>query len=202
MDAKQIAFVAIMSAMGIALSLFSLNVGLISVAVAGQGGAALDLSHIATFVAAIFGGPYIGGTVGFLSGIYAGYYFGYIIGGLGLLSLIGVPIGKAITGLLAGFLYKKLAIGDNSRRSLWAIPITLVSYVPESLYTAIYFVYIVTLVGTPAMFFMLPIVIPKAWIEIGVMSLIMSVLAGNTGFRQFTTRLFPPKVRTPQGNAN
>ena len=198
MDSKQTAFIAIMSAMGIALSLFSLNVGLISVAVAGQGAAALDLSHIATFVAAIFGGPYIGGTVGFLSGIYAGYYFGYVAGGLGLLSLIGVPIGKAMTGLLAGFLYKKLAIGGNSRRSVWAIPITLVSYVPESLYTAIYFLYIVTLVGTPAMSFMLPLVIPKAWVEIGVMSLIISVLAGNMGFRQFTTRLFPLRVRTAQ----
>jgi LytS/YehU family sensor histidine kinase len=198
MDAKQTAFVAIMSAMGIALSLFSLNVGLISVAVAGQGAAALDLSHIATFVAAIFGGPYIGGAVGFLSGVYAGYYFGYVAGGLGLLSLIGIPLGKAMTGLLAGFLYKKLAIGGNSRRSLWAIPITLVSYIPESFYTVIYFLYIVTLVGTPAMSFMLPLVIPKAWIEIGVMSLIMSVLAGNTGFRQFITRLFPLKVRTLQ----
>lgn len=202
MDSKQTAFIAIMSAMGIALSLFSLNVGLISVAVAGQGAAALDLSHIATFVAAIFGGPYIGGIVGFLSGIYAGYYFGYVAGGLGLLSLIGVPIGKAMTGLLAGFLYKKLAIGSNSRRSVWAIPITLVSYVPESLYTAIYFLYIVTLVGTPAMSFMLPLVIPKAWVEIGVMSLIVSVLAGNMGFRQFTTRLFPLRVSTAQKSMN
>jgi hypothetical protein len=202
MDARQTAFIAMMSAMGITLSLLSLNVGLISVAVPGQAAAALDLSHIATFVAAIFGGPYIGGTVGFLSGIYAGYYFGYVAGGLGLLSLIGVPLGKAMTGLLAGFLYKKLAIGSSSRRSVWTIPITLVSYVPESFYTVIYFLYIVTLVGTPAMSFMLPLVIPKAWIEIGVMSLIMAVLAGNTGFIQFTMRLFPQKMKTRQNSAS
>jgi hypothetical protein len=41
---------------------------------------------------------------------------------------------------------------------------------------------------------MLPLVIPKAWIEIGVMSLILATLAGNTGFREFITRLFPSKV--------
>jgi len=200
MDAKQTAFVAMMSSMGIALSLISLNMGLIAVAVPGQGAAALDLSHLATFVAAIFAGPYIGAAVGFLSGIYAGYYFGYVAGGLGLLSLIGVPFGKALTGLLAGFLYKKLKLGSSSRRSVWAIPITLLSYVPESIFTVTYFLYIVTLVGTPAMSFMLPIVIPKAWIEIGVMSLILATLAGNMGFREFITRLFPSKVGKTQNS--
>jgi predicted membrane protein len=196
MDAKQTAFVAMMTALGIVLSLISLNIGPISVAVPGQGAAALDLSHIATFVAAIFGGPYIGATVGFLSGIYAGYYFGYVAGGLGLLSLIGIPIGKAFTGLLAGFLYKRLGIGSSSRHSILAIPVTLLSYVPESVYTVIYFLYIVTLVNVPAMTFMIPLVIPKAWIEIAVMSLIMAALAGNTGFREFINRFL--YVQKPQ----
>jgi len=196
MDAKQTAFVAMMTALGIVLSLISLNIGPISVAVPGQGAAALDLSHVATFVAAIFGGPYIGATVGFLSGIYAGYYFGYVAGGLGLLSLIGIPIGKAFTGLLAGFLYKRLRIGSSSRHSILAIPVTLLSYVPESVYTIIYFLYIVTLVNVPAMTFMIPLVIPKAWIEIAVMSLIMAALAGNTGFREFINRFL--YVQKPQ----
>lgn len=188
MDAKQTAFVAMMSALGIALSILSLNIGPISVAVPGQGAAALDLSHLATFVAAIFGGPFIGGIVGFLSGIYAGYYFGYVAGGLGLLSVIGIPLGKAFTGLLAGFLYKRLGIGTSSRHSILAIPVTLLSYVPESIYTVIYFLYIVTWINIPAMTFMIPLVIPKAWIEIAVMSLIMTALAGNAGFREFIKR--------------
>lgn len=196
MDAKQTAFVAMMTALGIALSLVSLNIGPISVAVPGQGAAALDLSHIATFVAAIFGGPFIGATVGFLGGIYAGYYFGYVAGGLGLLSLIGIPIGKAFTGLLAGFLYKRLGIGSSSRHSIVAIPVTLLSYVPESVYTVIYFLYLVTLVNVPAMTFMIPLVIPKAWIEIVVMSLIMAALAGNAGFREFINRFL--YVQRPQ----
>jgi riboflavin transporter FmnP len=187
MDAKQTAFVAIMSALGTTLSLISLNVAPVLTTV-GQGGAALDLSHIATFVAAFFGGPYIGALVGFLSGIYAGYYFGYVMGTLGLLSVIGVPLGKAITGFLAGFLYRRSGLGNGSRRSAWALPLTLLSYIPESVYTAAYFLLIVQIVGIPAMAFMIPLVIPKAWIEILVMSLLMGALAGNAGFRELINR--------------
>jgi len=189
MDAKQSSFAAMMSALGIVLSMISLNVAPLLSSV-GQGGAALDLSHIATFIAAFFGGPYMGAVVGFMSGIYAGYYFGYVLGSLGLLSVIGVPIGKALTGLIAGFLYKKSGLTNNSRRSILALPLTLLSYVPESIYTVFYFLYAVTLVNIPAMAFMIPIVIPKAWIEITVMSLLMSALVGNTGFREFINRYF------------
>jgi LytS/YehU family sensor histidine kinase len=189
MNAKQTAFIAMMSALGITLSAISLNIAPVLSAV-GQGGAALDLSHIATFVAAIFGGPYVGAVVGFLSGIYAGYYFGYVLGGLGLLSLIGVPLGKAMTGLAAGFLYKRLGIGNSGRHSILAVPVTLLSYVPESIYTILYFLYIVTLVLPFSMDFMIPLVIPKAWIEITVMSLLMGALAGNIGFREFILRFF------------
>lgn len=188
MNAKKTAFVAILSALGITLSLISLNVA--PFLGSGQGGAALDLSHIATFVAAFFGGPLIGALVGFLSGIYAGYYFGYVMGSLGLLSVIGVPLGKAMTGLLAGFLYKKAGLSSGARRSVWALPLTMFSYIPESIYTVFYFLFIVTLLGTPAMAFMIPLVIPKAWIEITVMSLLMGALAGNSGFRQFMNRFF------------
>jgi LytS/YehU family sensor histidine kinase len=189
MDAKQTAFVAMLSALGTTLSLISLNVAPLLSSV-GQGGAALDLSHIATFVAAFFGGPYIGALVGFLSGIYAGYYFGYVMGTLGLLSVIGVPIGKAITGLLAGFLFKKSGLSNGSKPSAWALPLTLLSYIPESLYTVVYFLFIVQLAGIQAMAFMIPLVIPKAWIEILVMSLLMGALTGNTGFREFISRFF------------
>jgi LytS/YehU family sensor histidine kinase len=156
----------------------------------GQSGAALDLSHIATFIAAIFGGPFVGATVGFLSGIYAGYYFGYVIGTLGVLSLIGVPFGKALTGLTAGFLYKKLKVSNSSRSSTITIPITLISYIPECVYTIFYFLYIVIYVVGEPMSFMISIVIPKAWIEITVMSILMGALAGNTGFKEFITKFF------------
>jgi LytS/YehU family sensor histidine kinase len=197
MDAKKTAFIASMSALGITLSMISISAGSALSAV-GQGGAALDLSHISTFVAAIFGGPYVGAIVGFLSGIYAGYYFGYVMGTLGLLSLVGVPLGKAMTGLLAGFLYKRFKIGNSSGHSIYAVPVTLLSYVPESIYTVLYFLYLAPFVIPYSMSFMIPLVIPKAWIEITVMSLLMGALAGNAGFREFVSRFFYVQKSTTQ----
>jgi LytS/YehU family sensor histidine kinase len=183
-NAKKVAFIAIMSAMGTLLSGLSLNIAPL-LSAAGAGGAALDLSHVATFIAAFLGGPYVGAIVGCMSGIYAGYYFGYVMGTLGLLSLIGMPIGKAMTGLLAGFLYKKLKTNESHRSSVWAVPLTLLSYVPEALYTAFYFAYIVLWIYGFSLGFMIPIVMPKAWIEILVMGIIMSVLTSRTSFKEF-----------------
>jgi len=190
MNTKQTAFVAIMSAMGLLLSAISVNVAPFLTVVGSPNGAALDLSHIATFIAAIFGGPYVGGLVGFLSGIYAGYYFGFVMGTLGLLSLIGIPSGKALTGLMAGFLYKKLKINNRSKSSTLTVPIILVSYIPECIFTIFYFLYIVLYFYGEAMSFMIPLVIPKAWIEITIMSLLMGALVGNTGFKEFILRSF------------
>jgi LytS/YehU family sensor histidine kinase len=189
MDTKQVSFIAIMSSLGTVLSGISLYVAPI-LSATGAGGAALDLSHVATFIAAAYGGPVIGAIVGFLSGIYAGYYFGYVLGSLGLLSLVGVPIGKALTGFVAGFLFKKLKVHTSSRPSINTVPLVLVSYVPESLYTVCYFLYLVPLIYKFSMSFMIPIVIPKGWIEILVMSLLMGSLAGNAGFREFISRFF------------
>lgn len=189
MDAKKTAFIAMMSALGITVSVISLNAA-VFLSTVGQGGAALDLSHIATFVAAIFGGPYVGAIVGFLSGIYAGYYFGYVLGSIGLLSLISLPLGKAMTGFLAGFLYKRLGIGKGSGRSALAVPMTLISYIPECIFTILYFLYLTPLVVSFSMIPMIPGVVSKAWIEIAVMSLLMGALTGNVGFREFINRFF------------
>jgi len=195
MDTKQTAFVAVMSALGLLLSAISLNVAPLLRGV-GQSGAALDLSHIATFIAAVFGGPFVGAVVGFLSGIYAGYYFGYVMGSLGVLSLIGVPLGKALTGFTAGFLYKKLKISNNLRSSTLTIPVILLSYIPECLFTIAYFLYVVPYVYGGTWEFMIPIVIPKAWIEITIMGLLMGALVGNVGFKEFITRFFyTPKLK-------
>ncbi|MEM3694895.1 MAG: hypothetical protein QXJ11_02930 [Candidatus Bathyarchaeia archaeon] len=179
-----------MSALGASLSIISLHMAPISIVVPGQGGVALDLSHLATFVAAVFGGPYVGAIVGFFSGVYAGYYFGYVLGNLGVISLIGVPFGKALTGLTAGFLYKKLRINNSSRPSTLTVPVLIVSYVPECIYTIAYFLYIVQIVYGGGMGFMIPAVIPKAWIEIVIMSLLMGMLVGNVGFKEFIFKFF------------
>jgi uncharacterized membrane protein len=196
MDAKRVAFVGMFSALGIVLSAISLNIAPI-LSTVGQGGAALDLSHIATFIAAIFGGPIVGAFVGLLGGLYAGYYFGFVFG-QGLIAVVGVPLGKAITGFTAGLLYKKLRIGNGAQHSFLAIPATLLAYVPEAVYTVFYFLYIVTFVNGQAMAFLIPVVISKAWVEITVMSILMGALAGNTGFREFFHRyLYVQKRRKP-----
>jgi len=180
MDAKRSAFVAMLSALGIVLSAISLNI------LVGQS-AALDLSHIATFVAAIFGGPIVGATVGLFGGLYAGYYFGFVFG-QGFVALVGVPLGKALTGFTSGLLYKKLNIGNNPHRSILTVPITLISYIPECIFTILYFLYIMTLVNGAGMAYILPLVIPKAWMEIAVMSILMGALVGNVAFREFIGR--------------
>lgn len=196
-NSKQTAFAAIMSSLGLLLSAISINIAPIFNAV-GQGGAALDFSHVATFIAAIYGGPFLGAVVGFLGGIYAGYYFGYVMGSLGLLSLIGLPLGKALTGLLAGFLYRKLRISERSRSSTLTIPIVLLSYIPECIYTIIYFYYLVPYFYGFPMEFMVPIVISKAWVEITVMSFLMGALAGNKGFNNFVSSILTKSYVTPK----
>jgi hypothetical protein len=181
MDARRASFVGILSGLGVVLSAISLNIALPG------GGAALDLSHVATFIAAFFGGPIVGASVGLLGGLYAGGYFGFVFG-QGLIALVGVPIGKAMTGFTAGLLYKKLKIRDGSQHSFLAVPATLLSYVPESIFTVLYFLYIVTIVNGQGMAFMVPVVTAKAWIEIIVMSVLMGALAGNAGFKEFINR--------------
>jgi LytS/YehU family sensor histidine kinase len=205
LNSKQIAFIAIMSALGNVLAGISINVAPILTATSPQGGgAALDLSHIATFIAAVFGGPVMGAIVGFLGGIYSGYSFGFTVGSLGLLSLIGLPVGKALTGLTAGLLYKGLRINKSSRPSTFTVPIVLVSYVPECLFTVFYFLYLVLFFYGFAMAFMLPVVIPKAWIEIVLMSFLMGALVGNVGFREFVSRFlaFPTHLTNKTAKQN
>lgn len=181
MDTKRTAFVGMLSALGIVLSAVSLNIASI------VPNAALDLSHIATFVGAIFGGPIVGATVGLLGGLYAGYHFGFVFG-QGPIAVIGTPLGKAMTGLMAGILYKKLKVANGGRRSMWAVPATLLSYIPECIYTILYFLYIVPISVGQGMAFLIPVVIPKAWIEITVMAILMGALAGNAGFKEFVNR--------------
>jgi riboflavin transporter FmnP len=196
LNTKQIAFVAVMSSLGTLLSGISISVAPFLTA-AGMGTAALDLSHIATFISAILGGPYVGASVGCLGSIYAAYYFGYVGGSFGLLSLVGLPLGKALTGLLAGFFYKRLKIGNSPKNALVAFPVTMVSYAPESIYTFFYFVSLAPIVFGSyvaqyiTMAFVL-FVILKAWLEVTIMSALMTALVTRSSFRQliFSSSIF------------
>jgi riboflavin transporter FmnP len=181
--AKQVAFITMMVALGNLLSMISTYLGPIAP------GVNLDLSHIATFIAAIWGGPVYGLAVGFFGGVWAGIYFGFIGGTFTWLSLIGLPIGKSLTGLTTGIFFKVFKILERKRASIITVPIVLMSYIPETLFTIAYFLafapfFFVNFTGGIGL---LAIILPKAWAEITFMSFLMAALVGNAGFSVFVT---------------
>jgi hypothetical protein len=178
------AFTAVMVALANVLSALSLGLTRI-----GQIG--LDLSNIATFLAGIYGGPYIGFLVGLLGGVVAGVNFG-LLGGLGWLGLIGLPLGKSLTGLTTGVLYRVFNVNRRANRSLLTIPIVLLGYVPEFFFTILFFLVLVPYFLGPAPWFTMALLISilaKAWLETFVMSVLMGALTGNVGFTHFITSI-------------
>ncbi|MBS7638786.1 hypothetical protein KEJ49_07930 [Candidatus Bathyarchaeota archaeon] len=189
---KGIVMTGIMGAFGNALSFLSIRVaplvpslplGPISVSIA------LDMSHIATFIAALFGGPIPGCLTGLIGGLLASYEFGFSKGNL--ITGFGLPIGKALTGLTAGIILRRF--GSRSRNGVMMVPITVASYIPEGAYTALLFIYIFPIAfGLPrwiASILTLQI-LAKAFIEMAVMGLILMGLIRNRGFFEYIKGLF------------
>ena len=180
LSSRAIAFAVMMGALGNILSVVS--IGLTKV---GQIG--LDLSHVATFIAAIYGGPFWGFLIGMIGGFVPGIYFGPM-GWLAWLGLIALPIGKSLTGFTAGVLYKLFNIDRREHPSLLTIPIVLVGFVPECLFTAFFFLVPVPYFLGWSLEFSVGLLIGilvKAWIEIAFMSAFMGALKGNGGFSTF-----------------
>jgi len=183
MDPKKIAFISLMGALANILFLMSYHIGPIT------HGVALDLSLLTVFIAALYGGPAIGFITGLFAGIFPGIYFGPLGTG-SWLGLIGLPIGKSITGLTAGWLYKGLGVDQRPRKSVLTVPLILVSYIPECIYTIAYFVSLLPYFIGGGGIGILAFVLPKAWAEIIFMSFFMSALVGNYGFSTFITTFF------------
>lgn len=189
--AKKIAFMTMMIALGNVLSAVSTNLGQIIP------GVNIDLSHIATFIAAIWGGPVYGFIVGFFGGVWAGFFFGFVTPyGFGLLSLIGLPLGKSLTGLTTGLFFKAFKIRKRKHASLITVPTVLTSFVPETLFTVAYFLafapyFFVNFIGGIGL---LAFILPKAWAEIALMSFLMAALVGNSGFNIFVTNYLQQKT--------
>jgi len=184
MDSKGIAFIALMGALGNILFLISNYVMPII-----PGEVSLDLALIPVFIAAVYGGP----LVGFLTGLFAGIFPGIYYGPLGLgswLGLIGLPLGKALTGFIAGSLYKGLDVDHKPRKSVLTVPLVLVSYIPECIYTIAYFVILLPVLIGGGGVGILAFVIPKAWVELIFISFFMAALVGNHGFSNFIANFF------------
>jgi len=189
---KGVVFVAVMSALGNVLSFLSITVspiipsiplGPISVSLA------LDLSHVTTFIAALFGGPAVGGFTGMIGGLVAAYEFGFSKGNL--ITGFGLPVGKALTGVAAGLIMRTLGLLD--RRRLLVVPTTVASYLPEAVYTAFLFIVVFPLVFSlpPLMVNIIAAqILVKAFFEMIVMGFILATMLKNRGFTEYVKGFF------------
>ncbi len=169
LEARKVAFAALMGALGNSLFVISQSLQLVS-----GGQVALDLSHVATFISALYGGPLLGSLVGALVGLGPGLYFGSVAGAIGLY-LPMMVLGKSLTGLTAGLLSRTLMRGGPTpKRALLIVP---VSFLPECFIIVVFFT-----VMLPWLSPILPVVLVKAWVEIAFMAFLMGALAGNKGF--------------------
>jgi len=191
LNSKVAAFTAVMIALANIL-------GVLSIGLTRIGQIGLDFSNIAIFVAAIYGGPYLGFLVGFLGGIGAGINFGPL-GGLGWLGLIGLPLGKSMTGFTTGALFKAFKITRKNSRSLVTIPLVLIGYIPEFLFTIFFFIVLVPYFLGPAPWLTMSLLISilaKAWLETFLMSAFMGALTGNVGFTTFISSILSARKTT------
>jgi riboflavin transporter FmnP len=186
---KGISFIALMAALGNVLSFISIQLSPIIPQIPlgpVNFSLALDLSHLATFIAAFVGGPIVGGLVGLVGGSVAAFQFGFSQGNI--LTGICLPIGKAMTGIAAGFIFKLLKSGRVKM-----MVSTVLSYIPEAAFTAIIFIYLYpAFYGFPQALAMVVAaqVLVKAFVEMLIMGAILSFLAGSKGFKSFTSSIW------------
>jgi hypothetical protein len=117
----------------------------------------------------------------------------------GVLGLIGLPIGKALTGLTTGLLNRGLNLHHRSHASLITIPAIMIAFVPEAIFTYTYFAYFLPLFLAQQLGIAIIITIMiKAIVEVVIMSVIMAALNGNKGFNNFIRANFKNEPTTKQ----
>jgi len=184
MNTKKLAFTLMMGALGSTLFAISYYAGPLAP------GIALDFSLIACLIAGFFAGP----TVGFTAGVFVGILPGIMFGPLGMggvAGLIGLPLGKGLSGLTAGLIAKALKLEQKPRSSLIGVPATYIAYVPEAIFTYGYFIFLLGIETGGTVF--LTSILPKAIVEVTIISVIMAALLGNTGFSNFVRAHFKTK---------
>lgn len=175
-----------MGALGNALFVVSYALGQIAP------GVAIDLSLLVVFIAGIYAGPKAGFATGLIAGIIPGIMFGPAGTG-GILGLIALPLGKGLTGLTVGLLASGLTLQNRQLKALIGIPIVLISYIPEGIFTYAYFRALL-----PAFFgaesavpeFIVSGIMIKAVIEVVIMSFIIAALLSNKAFSKFMANHF------------
>jgi len=190
LGSRSLTFVAIMAALGNVLSFITtqlapiapnIPLGPVSVSLA------LDISHLTTFIAALLGGPVLGGITGAVGGVVAAFEFGFSKGNF--VTGFGLPLGKALTGIAAGYLFQRYELDSWIKAAL----LTVVSYIPEGLLTLVLFRYllppvtgmpigIATLIGFQ--------IVVKAFFEMVLLGLLLRQIFSNTGFKNYVDSFF------------
>jgi LytS/YehU family sensor histidine kinase len=193
LNSKTVAFVALMGALGNLLSWLSMMVGplvpsiplgIYSISVA------LDFSLLTTFMAAFYGGSTIGGLTGLVGGLAAAYELGFSQGNI--INGLGIPVGKALTGITAGFVMQLLRLQEK-RKQVLTIASTLLSYIPEGIYTVFLLLIVVPFVFETPIFILIPIVgsiLIKASIEMFTEGVILALLNERKSFTNLMKSFF------------
>lgn len=191
LSTKKIVFIALMASLGNVLSLISIQLspivpsiplGMINFSLA------LDLSHLATFIAALFGGPLLGGLTGLIGGMVAAFQFGFSQGNP--VTGFGLPVGKALTGFAAGIVMKRLSPDRNLLRMVMS---TVIAYVPEGLFTVFIFMALYPPLFHLHVFVATTITIQilvKAFVEMILMGIILGGIARNRSFTDYMKASF------------
>jgi hypothetical protein len=117
-----------------------------------------------------------------------------------LLGVIGLPVGKALTGLTVGYLARFLKTKGAKYSSWNVILATLMGYLPECIFTLFYFEGLVVILLPEvaenfimwfgSMHALVFSILAKAWVEMALLGIFMGALVGNTGFNDFVSRVF------------
>ena len=123
-----------------------------------------------------------------VGGLVAAYKFGFSQGNL--LTGFALPIGKALTGITAGLVVS--VFRHLSKRELVMVPATVISYLPEALYTVFIFLVVLPMVyGSQVLLIVFTAqIIAKAFVEMVIMGLILAALLGNRGFAEYVEGFF------------
>jgi len=190
-SSKNLTFIAVMAALGNVFSFISMRLaplvpsiplGPTSVSIA------LDFSHLTTFIAAMYGGPVLGGLTGLIGGLVAAFEFGFSQGNF--ITGFGLPAGKALTGIAAGVLMTRLGVTNNR---LMMVVSTVLSYIPEGIFTYVIFMYLFPLFIPGSGFWVAALttqVLLKAFVEMIVMGLLLTGITSNQGFTDYVKGSF------------
>jgi riboflavin transporter FmnP len=185
MDTKKLTFTILMGALGNVLFLISYLLQIIPSVVA------LDLSLLVVLIVSLYAGPKAGFLTGLIAGILPGIAFGPAGTG-GILGLISLPLGKSLTGLTMGLIATPLKTNNTLHKALLCIPLTLIAYIPEGLFTYAYFTLLLPLFlnAPPIAAFIVNAVMIKAVAEVAIMSIIIAVIVYKKSISNFIETYF------------